>query len=138
VGCPGAKAAVEPSGSATDFDEFFCVFLFGVGDGEGFFGCEVSVVECAEEDVAWVSDDVDGFEGVVELWVLVGELEVCFDVGWAGVWFFEWHFSVDVGDSVGDICGALWLAVEGGVEHEAEPSVAAFWVGGDPDDLVLW
>ena len=118
-------------GVSTELDEGFCQDLGG--DWEGSIVCEFAVVECGEEDIARVADDVDSFECVVEFGVLVGELEVCFDVGWAVGIEIGGHSSVDVLDFGGDIGGVLWWAVDCGVEHEAEPGVAALWVGCDPD-----
>lgn len=118
-------------GVSTELDERLC-HDFG-GDGEGSIVGEFAVVECGEEDIAWVTDDVDCFACVVEFGVLVGELVVCFDVGWS-LWVeVGWHFAMDVLDFCGDICGVFGWAVDCGVEHEAEPGVAALWVGCDPD-----
>lgn len=135
VGCPGAEPDFGEVLIALEFDECFGVVFFG--DCPGAFSCEFAVVECGEEDIARVADDVDCFLGAIEQGVLVGEFEVCFDEVGALCVEVGGHFPVDVLDLCGDISGAFRRAIDGGVEHEAEPGVAALWVGGEPYDWWL-
>ena len=123
---PRAEAEAEPVGVAACFDE--AADVAALGEGAGALAGELAVVECAEDDIARVSDDVDGAGGFAQSRVLVGELEVGLhelEIGWGEL---PGDLAVDVGDALGDLDGFGGRAEHVGVEHEAEPGVAGLWV----------
>lgn len=125
-------------GGPSPIPEFFPVWVAPLTDerfGIVFFTLKSAIragkfviVEGTQEHISGIADDVDCPACFVELRVLIGEFKVCFDVDRPIGIEVCGHFSVEILDFGRDIPGFLGRAVERGVEHEAEPGVAALGI----------